>query len=701
MAAKEIVNSRQSDVEPIVNRWLTDFYFSLALELFQKEQYADFLGIRHVLDSVLVRPLEVTDATQIKIRVLQFLSRINEGESLDVSFESDQISPLESAMILLEHINQEFSIPQQDFENVCTALKEMIVMIFIRNNEFDKAEEVLKKHFPKPMVGKKAIFMGLIRRKSKKHEVIDQINFQQFKVEMLAFCEKLCPVSVPFLHKAAKMCIDKRLREPDDNAAGPDEQDEPGPSSVPQINTNVKFAQCKRTTISKSRLAVAYRDLCPGSDEKTFVLLDEEMKRDELASKELSLHLSPTPTKGTNKDSEQDGLFQRDSGSPMEASPADQPRQMDADPQAQGGSRSKTPSVTRKRRLYTVARLVVEPDSQGSSQCTAVSQELETEVRTEEPPQSPAIHTKKDLQNPVMDNEIAMPTRKYPRRARKLCSKVSTNMADLSADSDEERPDSVANRKTCVSVSRNSKSRQSSSGSGVEPQESVVPCKTPVQKPDKQLTNDPHSKRGRISPSERIVDRTRAAKALRKCTKTKQVSSDSEEEKQKSEAPCKTPVQKPCKQLGSDPHSRDPCNTEEVCVTDSSLDSSANPLPLHPIPQTSSTPDKGSAGDKGPSNSKWKQLFNNATESKDTWSDEESYFTSRKNSGGLHNDSTISNSGIRKKKWTETESQKLKEGVKKFGEGNWSKIKSYYSFNDRTNVNLKDRWRTMKKLNMV
>lgn len=51
MAAKEIVNSSTTEVEPVVNRWLLDYYFSLALEFFQKEQYADFLGIRHVLDS--------------------------------------------------------------------------------------------------------------------------------------------------------------------------------------------------------------------------------------------------------------------------------------------------------------------------------------------------------------------------------------------------------------------------------------------------------------------------------------------------------------------------------------------------------------------------------------------------------------------------------------------------------------------------
>ncbi|XP_075966358.1 telomeric repeat-binding factor 2-like [Anarhichas minor] len=143
-----------------------------------------------------------------KIQVLQFLSKINDGEHLDLLYESDEsLTPLESALMVLENISQEYStsLPQQDFDSVHSALKEMMVGLLIKNNQFDKAKEVLNKHyFPKSMVGKKEIFMGLIKMKSNVHEVIEQLDFQRFKKEMLAFCQSLCPFNIPFLHKGSR-----------------------------------------------------------------------------------------------------------------------------------------------------------------------------------------------------------------------------------------------------------------------------------------------------------------------------------------------------------------------------------------------------------------------------------------------------------------------------------------------------------------
>ncbi|XP_053915945.1 telomeric repeat-binding factor 1 isoform X2 [Cuculus canorus] len=54
--------------------------------------------------------------------------------------------------------------------------------------------------------------------------------------------------------------------------------------------------------------------------------------------------------------------------------------------------------------------------------------------------------------------------------------------------------------------------------------------------------------------------------------------------------------------------------------------------------------------------------------------------------------------GRRRQKWTYKEDLELKSGVREFGVGNWAKILVHGDFNNRTSVMLKDRWRTLCRI---
>ncbi|KAM9860450.1 telomeric repeat binding factor a isoform 2-T2 [Aulostomus maculatus] len=631
MAAKENLKDL-TDVESVVNRWVVDYYLSLALDLFKNNQYSEFCEIRDILASVLVRPVASTDVTATKIFVIQLLSRINEGEKLDTSFESDStVTPLESVLMLLEKMKHKCSVHQQEFENVCTSVKEMIVRILIKNCDFDKAKVMLITHFPKPMVGKKAVFMGLISQKSRNHDAIENIDFQQFRMEMLEFCQKLCPFTVPFLHKAAKQLID-RLKEQDDESPGAYELEDCDLSSGPPAK-NTHLLPCKHAIIQKNRLKAAYKALAGVSEKRTFAQLEEEVESEDMVQAQrdnLSRRLSPTPKRVSRWDLERTGLLHRDSGSPMEASPGDQ--QMDAIPQTQAGSVSETTSRPRDKKLYTLAQLVVEPDCQGSSHCS----NSQSEVTVEEQAQLLDVSNTKDQQSPETDSEDTIHTQTTPRQATGASRRASTSLTEVPADSEEESPYFVASKDVGVSKHQNKTSPSRN-------------CKPNLSS---ESTEDPH---------------------------------DDQPETPRWNLPRKT---------ASNPQNQDNGSLSEICITDSSFDSSPSLLPHQRVPQ-SSTPHRSQGDDTGPSHSKWKQLYNNAKESKETWPDEDSFF--KKNSGSPNKspDSRL------RKKWTESETQMLIKGVQKFGEGNWSKIREYYSINNRTNVNMKDRWRTMKKLKMV
>lgn len=54
--------------------------------------------------------------------------------------------------------------------------------------------------------------------------------------------------------------------------------------------------------------------------------------------------------------------------------------------------------------------------------------------------------------------------------------------------------------------------------------------------------------------------------------------------------------------------------------------------------------------------------------------------------------------GSKRVRWTEEEVEFLKEGVSRFGLGNWKIIRENYPFNrKRNNIDLRDKWRNLQK----
>lgn len=51
----------------------------------------------------------------------------------------------------------------------------------------------------------------------------------------------------------------------------------------------------------------------------------------------------------------------------------------------------------------------------------------------------------------------------------------------------------------------------------------------------------------------------------------------------------------------------------------------------------------------------------------------------------------------KKKKWSQWEEDNLRTGIKLIGEGNWKSILRSYEFDERTEVDLKDKWRNLKR----
>uniref|UniRef100_A0A8C3PTI0 Telomeric repeat-binding factor n=1 Tax=Calidris pygmaea TaxID=425635 RepID=A0A8C3PTI0_9CHAR len=317
--------------EEAVNRCVLQFYFYQAMAAYRAGRYSDFRQLRDIMQALLVRPLEKEPVVAKMLRMMQFLSQIEEGENLDCTFDKDsELTPLESAIGVLELIQKEFSVAERTMETVQKMVKEAAVIVCIKNREFDKASKIVKRHIGKdPKSQKKRNeLLTVIREQNSTHPMVKNFSYKHFQQSMFQFLNTYVDDSEPLL-----LTVPKDL----EGAPNPTEsRDDPMAAPEPMEGFCLFCRQPSGTVTAYgiSVLREAFKILSDSQDsDALFTKLDE-------TDFSLPKQLSPSVSHRTKRRKEEE---------------------------SQDSEISNPPEIPHKgKRLLTISKLVMEEDSQYS-----------------------------------------------------------------------------------------------------------------------------------------------------------------------------------------------------------------------------------------------------------------------------------------------------------------------------------------------
>ncbi|EOA96848.1 Telomeric repeat-binding factor 2, partial [Anas platyrhynchos] len=541
--------------------------------------------------------------------LMQFLTRIEEGENLECSFDREMdLTPLESAMGILQLFQKEFSVPEKKVEPVRRMLKEAAVIVCIRNREFDKASLILKRHMGKdPRIQKKkAELQAIIREKNHAHPMIRTFSYKDFQQDMFQFMKTYVDSSEPVLVTMMKTLNSERAEEPKRLSAAPrsasrakDKAAAPEPVGMEQEPAGApKPAETAKDTVvppSPAERAEGPAGVpepmeasrCPAAAPEHVIAavknLQDVSERMEITEQPAAAapELAEMPSRDSERWAEKSGGCWCVGGLGVPS----------ADVSTLGSGRGEKPDVSdvgavAVGRLQAAQFCLFCRQPPGTVTTYGISVLREAFKILSDSPDADALFTKLD------ETDFSLPKQLSP------------------------------------SVSHRNKRRKEE-----ENQDSEISDPPEI----------PHKVK-RLTISELVMEH------------------DSQ----------------------SNESSESPDSSQEPVV--SSASKSVQKLPNQ---QESTENAKSREG-------KWSSLY--TEEQKDSWSDEEELFSdaAQLEQNG-HNSAVI---GSKKQRWTAQESQWIKDGVRKYGEGRWKSICQRYPFQNRTAVMIKDRWRTMKRLGM-
>ncbi|KAM6250927.1 telomeric repeat-binding factor 2 isoform 1-T1 [Spheniscus humboldti] len=230
-ARREGMAARGGVSEETVNSRVLQFYFHQAMAAYRSGRNRDFRQLRDVMQALLMRPVEKEPVVAQMLRITQLLSQIEEGENLDCTFDKEsELTPLESAIGVLELVQREFSVAEKTMETVQKMVKEAAVIVCIKNGKFDKASKIVKRHMGKePKSQKKRNeLLTVIREKNFAHPMVKNFSYKNFQQSVFQFLKAYVDDSEPLLLTIMKKTLNsERAEEPKCSSVTPESANGP------------------------------------------------------------------------------------------------------------------------------------------------------------------------------------------------------------------------------------------------------------------------------------------------------------------------------------------------------------------------------------------------------------------------------------------------------------------------------------------